>query len=149
VSHRYITCVCLCTTLCMRLCGSLTPRERARAGAITRGGGREHESSQIQQPQVTWDHRLAGLPRLLMPNHPWLIIETSCALLQRSSKQPTDSDAHLADRLQNAPFCSPSTRDGNPQSRFSCAAAQSNPHLWSSCHRTPGNTGQLQLYLLF
>lgn len=80
-SLQYMTCVCDCEWVCIWMRGSMTGWA-SKSRCNNRGGGREHKGGQVQQPQVTWDHRLASIPRLSMLNHPWLVIGTSCPILK-------------------------------------------------------------------
>lgn len=124
-SMKYMACVRLCMSVCILVCGSMTGRG-SESRCNNMGGSREHEGGQIQQPQVTWDHRLAGIPRLSVPNHPWIVIGTSRPVLQYWTILPILIMMHPnPNPLQKSPFCSPSTHDGSQRSRFSDVAAPS------------------------
>lgn len=61
------TCVCVCARACISVWEYESKGNESRCNNM--GGGREHEGGQIQQLQVTGDHRLAGIPRLPVPSH--------------------------------------------------------------------------------
>lgn len=74
--------VCVFVHFCLCGCVGVWLGQGVRAGAITWGGCGEHKGGQIQQAQVTRDHRRAAFPHLSVSKHPWKVIETSCPVLQ-------------------------------------------------------------------
>ena len=125
------------------------------------GGGGEHEGGQIQQPQVTWDHRRAGIPRLSLPNHPWIVIGTSCPVSQCWSILATLMITHPDLRATHQFVVPPATVEVD---RAVCSMLQHRPaaasglhiteHLWKSKERRvtflvcwpPGSTVRAAYY---